>query len=279
MESRDTPFNTRAPSTVRLRFYGPLDQIKSRKGVGPEYRAPCIDPRSVKDLIEAEGVPHTEVAMVLVDGTAVGLDQVLRGGERVSVFPMFMRLGEKSVFDRPGRAIEHRAFVADVHLGKLARRLRLLGMDCAWGNSLTDEEIAELGFRESRTVLTRDRQLLMRRQVVSGIFIQSTRTQEQVHQVLERLFPLPLIRPYTRCLDCNGLLKDVPPMDVTELLPPRTRPHVASCIRCTKCGKAYWKGAHWKAIEEWVARTLKHAETLRAWESEPPPVNPAGEAD
>ena len=254
-------------STVTLRFYGPLDRIRSRRTSDPEYALTLPYRRSVKDLIESEGVPHTEVAMVLINGEPAGLDYVLSGGERISAFPAFARLKGATHELRPP------PLVADVHLGKLARRLRLLGFDCVYGNSLQDEEIAERSASECRTVLTCDRQLLMRRQVTAGLLILSNRADEQVDQVLERLSPLSDLQPYTRCLDCNGLLGEVPAEQVHDLLPPLTRIHVTTCFRCTKCGKPYWKGGHWTAIENWVQRAMERTAAFRMWEEEGLPAD------
>ncbi len=251
--------------TVSLRLYGPLDRIRFRKTAGPEYALPLPSRRSVKDLLEAEGVPHTEVSLVLVSGQPGTMDTVLSGGERVSAYPPF------SYLQTSARPRTTPGLIADVHLGKLARRLRLLGMDCIYDSLYDDEEIARRSAMEGRVLLTRDRGLLMRRRVTSGILILSSRTDEQTYQVLERLSPLREMRPFSRCLDCNGLLRDVPREDVPDLLPPRTRSAITACLRCADCGKAYWKGSHWKALEAWVQVMLRRMDALQAWHEKSPP--------
>ncbi len=89
---------------------------------------------TVKDRIESLGVPHTEVDLILVDGMPVGFGHRLQGGERVAVYPMFesFELGDACRL-RPTPLREPR-FVLDVHLGRLAAYLLLLGFDTLYRN-------------------------------------------------------------------------------------------------------------------------------------------------
>jgi uncharacterized protein with PIN domain len=166
--------------------------------------------RSVKDAIESVGVPHTEVDLVLVDGASVAFERVLRGGERVAVYPVFERLDIASVVHLRPSPVRETRFVLDTHLGKLARHLRLAGFDSLWANDYGDEEIVALSVAQKRVVLTRDKGILKRRAVQRGFFVRETESERQFREV-GRAFQLERsLRPFSRCRVCNAALRGVP---------------------------------------------------------------------
>ena len=146
---------THPQASSRFRFYAELNDFLDRKRSGREFEAVFARPSSVKDTIEALGVPHTEVDLILVNGTPRGFDELLRGGERVSVYPVFERLDISKLNRLRPRPLRTMRFVLDVHLGQLARRLRLLGLDVVYRNDLEDEEIVRIAVAQRRTILTR----------------------------------------------------------------------------------------------------------------------------
>lgn len=147
------------------------------------------------------------------------------------------------------RPLEPIRFLADVHLGKLARRLRLAGLDTAYDPEADDAALADLAARQGRILLTRDIGLLMRRSVTHGYFIRETHAQRQLVEVLRRFGPLDL-RPFSRCLRCNDLLHEVAKSAVTTSLLPRTREHYHHFEMCSGCGAVYWKGSHWTRLKQ-----------------------------
>src|ERR1700730_15977592 len=136
--------------------------------------------RSVKDAIESVGVPHTEVDLILVDGRSVDFAHLLRGGERVAVYPMFEALDISPVVRLRPRALRDPRFVADGHLGKLARHLRMAGFDTLWTNHWNDDEIVQISAVQKRTILTRDKGMLRRREVERGYFVRATESEAQL---------------------------------------------------------------------------------------------------
>lgn len=228
-------------ATVRL--HGDLLHLVARdRREGAEI--PVTGTPSVKDRIESLGVPHTELALVLVDGVPVDLHHRLEGGEEVEVWPRFCDLpcGDAPPL-RPDRPRPAR-FVADVHLATLARDLRLLGFDTRWSVEAGDAELARRSAEENRILLTRDRRLLQRSTVVHGFLVRQDDPLEQIVDVATKLDLLDECRPFERCLACNGRPVPVPKGEVEHLLEPRTRAEQHEFRQCPSCGRVYWAGSH-----------------------------------
>ena len=232
---------------VTVRAYGSLNDF-----LPPERRqiaTTCVveSRQSVKDLIESLGVPHPEIDLILVNGVSVPFDCAVQGGDRIAVFPRFRTLDIGTLTRVRPQPLDAVRFVADVHLGKLARRLRLIGLDTAYRADANDADLAELADREGRILLTRDQGLLKRRIVAHGYFVRETRPHPQLVEVLRRFGPLD-VRPFSRCLRCNHMLRDVPKSAIDEALLPRTRQHYDEFKTCAGCGRIYWKGSHWERL-------------------------------
>jgi uncharacterized protein with PIN domain len=185
-------------------------------------------------VVESLGVPLTEVGTLLVDGRQVPVSHIPAHGESVSVRPVAR---PQRV---PGAPLR---FLLDVHLGTLARRLRLLGVDTAYESTdIGDPALAARSAAERRVMLSRDRGLLRRRELWAGAFVYSTRPEEQLRDVLDRF--RPELRPWTRCTACNGLLREATKEEVADQLEGGTQRSYDVFAQCTECGRAYWKGAH-----------------------------------
>jgi uncharacterized protein len=203
---------------------------------------------SVKDASEALGVPHVEIDLILVDGVSTGFAHKLQGGERVSVYPVFESLDITPVVRlRPG-PLRVTRFVVDVHLGKLASDLRLLGFDTLWRNDLGDPEIVRIAVRDKRVVLTRDLGILKTRAVERGYWLRSTDPDIQIGEVIDRLDLRRQFKPMTRCLACNGYLEDVEKAEIAAELENRTRLYYNEFRRCADCSKLFWQGSHHQAL-------------------------------
>jgi uncharacterized protein with PIN domain len=155
---------------------------------------------------------------------------------------------------RPQRLLSTR-FILDVHLGTLARRLRLTGVDAAYANDLDDDALIERANAGRRILLTQDRGLLRRRKLWLGAYVRGARPDDQLGEVLDRFAP-PLA-PWTRCTACNGLLSSARKADVEPLLQPGTRRTYQAFSRCQTCGRVYWRGAHSKRLETVVESALR----------------------
>ena len=251
-----TSENSMATPSERLatcRFYAELNDF-----LPPGDRQRPIErrvdaPGAVKDFIEAFGVPHTEVNLVLVNGEPAGFAHPVRPGDRVGVYPVFRRLDlAPSTRLRAVRPAEVR-FVLDVHLGRLAGYLRLAGFDTAYRHHCEDGTLASIAQTESRILLTRDRELLKRRIVEWGYWVRETRPHRQLAEIVRRFDLGPLLRPFTRCGRCNGLLDPVAKQEIAGRLLPETRQAHREFHRCRDCGQLYWRGSHVAAIERLLA--------------------------
>lgn len=243
-------------SPVELRFYEELGDFLPPERRGRSFTYPLRRRTSVKDLIEALGVPHTEVDLILADGASVGFDHRVRAGERIAVYPLFESLdiaGLTRVRPEPLRADQPPRFVCDVHLGTLARYLRLAGFDTVWRNDLDDAELAGISARDKRVLLTRDRGLLQRRIVQHGVFVRDDNPRSQFAQVCRRLDLRTLVRPFGRCARCNGRLAPVAKARIAHHLAPKTRRYYQRFWQCDSCGQIYWRGGHYDHIRHLLA--------------------------
>ena len=197
---------------------------------------------SLGNVVESLGVPLPEVGTLAVDGLPVEPSHRPRDGQSVRVTPV--RRPQRLPVDPP-------RFLLDVHLGALARRLRLVGVDTAYGNDADDDALIERAGEERRALLTQDRGLLRRRSLWLGAYVRGAAPDDQLADVLDRFAP-PLA-PWTRCTACNGLVEPVPKESVEHLLEPGTRRTYAEYARCRACGRPYWKGADHRRLEAIVA--------------------------
>lgn len=144
-------------------------------------------------------------------------------------------------------------FILDVHLGKLARWLRLLGFDTFYRNDLDDPEIVEIAATEERTILTRDGGIMKRRAATRGYLVQSTDPQEQLREVLDYYQLREQLQPFHRCLVCNGLLAQVEKATILDQLEPKTIRYYDNFFQCATCGKIYWQGTHYERMQGFLA--------------------------
>lgn len=212
---------------------------------------------SIKDAIEAIGVPHTEVDMILIDGRSADFQCRLKAGDRVSVYPVFESLDITPLIRLRPEPLRHPSFILDVHLGKLARLLRILGFDAAYSNDFTDEQLIEKAAEESRIILTRDKGILKRGCVLRGYWLRSPRAEDQVREVVERFDLAGQLRPFTRCPLCNGPATPVPKSEVEDRLPPQIKIEFREFTHCRACGKIYWKGSHYDRLMATLPCLLK----------------------
>jgi hypothetical protein len=240
-------------SECEFRFYEELNDYLPAAVRKRAFRRPLAGTPSVKDAIEALGVPHTEIDLILVDGRSVRFTHQLRGGERVAVYPEFERLDITPIHRLRPRPLREPRFVADVHLGTLARYLRMLGFDTRYRNDLDDAALARLTSRERRILLTRDVGLLKRKAVVRGHWLRSRDPERQLDEVVDVLHLVRLLRPFTRCMSCNGRLSSVPRADVAGLVPPRVYRRYRAFTRCDDCGRVFWRGTHFARLQRLVA--------------------------
>ncbi len=243
--------------TATFRFYEELNDFLPADRRKRQFAQTCARGATVKHVIEALGVPHTEVEVILANGASVDLSYVVRDGDFISAYPMFESLDVTPVLRVRPAPLRQTRFIADAHLGRLARYLRMLGFDTLCENGYADDEIAGIAARERRIVLTRDRALLMRKSITRGCYVRATRPRQQLEEVVSRLDLQRAFDPFSRCLHCNRALGPVTQDAIRDRLPPRT----AECYRrfwiCGGCERVYWEGSHWRRMEQLIAQLVR----------------------
>lgn len=240
-------------SVATIRVYAELNDF-----LAPDQRQRDVSrtfevPPSVKDAIEALGVPHTEVDLILVNSESADFQYRLVDGDRVSVYPTFERIDISGLTRLRPEPLDEVRFVVDGHLGTLGRYLRLLGFDTRFDPASTDSVLADVSVSERRVLLTRDRGLLKRRSVTHGFFVRDDDPIQQLLDVVRRLHLGDQLRPFIRCMACNGLLDDVDKAAIDDQLEEGTRHAFDTFRRCHDCGRLYWEGTHHRHLQALVA--------------------------
>ncbi len=236
------------PFTVRLDFHGDLTFFLGRKARVEIIERNLSEKTSVKDVVESCGVPHPEVDLILVDGRPVNFGYALERDTDIDVYPVRFTCTYSEKDRLQVRCIKR--FVADGHLGKLARNLRLLGFDVAYDHQAQDRQLLGVMESENRALLTRDRRLLMHAVVEIAYCPRSQNADEQTNEVIRRFDLFDSIAPFTRCLRCNAPLQKVAKADVIEKLEPLTKIYYEQFRRCTGCGQIYWAGSHFSKLQK-----------------------------
>lgn len=239
---------------VDVRAYAELNDFLEAGSRGVTVRRPFRSHQTVKDVLEAMGVPHTEVDLILVNGAPADFSYRPSAGDRIAAYPMFEALDIGATARLRPEPLRDPRFVVDVNLGGLARLLRVLGLDVWWSSAADDAALAEISVGQQRILLTRDRGLLKRRSITHGLFVHSDDPEEQTLEVIRRLDLRERLAPLTRCLRCNGLLVTVSKDEVVDQLEPLTRRYYDEFSRCPDCGKIYWGGSHYERLVGFVER-------------------------
>lgn len=238
--------------SAEFRFYAGLNFFLKEDRHFRNFRHYFSGRPAIKDTIESLGVPHPEIDLVLVNGEPVGFRYPLADGDRISVYPLFMSVDlshQSKVRPEKLKSVE---FILDTHLGRLARYLRLFGFDAYYRNDYEDEYLARISSEQKRILLTRDRELLKRGEVVYGYCPRSTRPREQLLEVLRRFDLRGQLSPFSRCMHCNGSLNKVSKDEVIEELPHRAAVHFNEFSKCSDCARIYWRGSHFDKMCEFI---------------------------
>lgn len=257
------------PPLVNFRVYAELNDFLPPGRRGQEFSTIFAREATTKHMIEALGVPHTEVELILVNGQSVGFEHRLHDGDRVSVYPHFAALDIAPFSRVRSPSLRPEKFIADAHLGGLARLLRIAGFDTLYRNDYADREIVDIAAAQGRIVLTRDRDLLKQRAISEGCYLHTVLPAQQFRELVRRFDLAHRLRPFSRCLRCNTLLQEVDKRVVDERLPPSVRAGQTRFTRCPQCRRVFWPGTHWQRMRD-LLNDLLYA---------PPLSTPAESAD
>jgi len=239
--------------SVEIRFYEELNDFLPPAQRKVAFQHPFKQQGSVKDLVESLGVPHTEIDLILVNGQSVNFDYLIQDGDRISVYPVFEALDISPVNHLRPEPLRDIRFVLDTHLGRLAAYLRMFGFDTLYSNQFDDPTLAGISSNEHRILLTRDRQLLMRKLITHGYFVREIHPKRQLLEVFVRLDLFRSQRPFTRCIHCNGIIRPVAKQKIEAHLLPHTKAWRNEFWQCENCRKIYWQGTHYQRMRQLIA--------------------------
>jgi len=237
---------------VSIRFYEELNDFLPLSNKKKRYDIHLTGRQTVKDLIESQGVPHTEIDLILINGHPVNFSQIVNESDDISVYPVFENFNISGLTPLKNRPLRDSKFILDVHLGRLAKYLRAMGFDTLYRNDYPDNEIVDISNKERRIILTRDKGLLMRNAVQRGYWVRNTGVKDQAFEIMKKFDLFAMIHPFKRCMECNGLIEPVSKESIIHLLQSRTRQYYDEFFRCTGCQKVYWKGSHYGRMNRFI---------------------------
>ena len=238
--------------TASFRFYEELNDFLPEQKRKKSFLYRFSGSPSVKDAIEAIGIPHSEVDLILINGESVTFNHRLSEKDNVSVYPIFESFDISPVNKLRVTPLRDTRFILDVHLGKLAKYLRMAGFDTLYERNYSDSEIVAIARNEKRIILTRDVGILKHKSVTHGYWIRSQDPVEQFREVIRRFDLFNYFQPFQRCMHCNGLIEKASKNQVLHHLKPKTRQYYNVFYQCTRCNKVYWKGSHVKRMQELI---------------------------
>jgi len=241
---------------VSLHFYNELNKFLPQEKRDNDFEFQFTSRRSVKDLIESFGIPHTEIDVIFVNDTSVDFSYILNDGDNIKVYPASETLNLKPVKHLKPQ-FETIKFLVDIHLAKLARYLRLLGLDAICEKNLTPEILIEKALDENRIIVTRSRNLLRTKEITLGVLIKEDIPEKQLEEIFHRYDFSPHCKPFTRCMECNTILQLIEKEKIVDRLPPKVKVAYQSFTICTNCDKIYWQGTHIEKLNELIGKIIK----------------------
>jgi uncharacterized protein with PIN domain len=148
------------------------------------------------------------------------------------------------------------AFVADCHLGKLAKYLRMMGFDTLYFASIDDDDLIRLAREEDRIILSRDRELCTRKKAPC-LLLEPVDTVAQLKTVIGAYGLKTLHVPFSRCLVCNTPLQFIDKKEVSGRVPPKIEKFFSDFEICPKCERIYWHGDHYKRMKQLIDTVLE----------------------
>jgi len=245
---------------AEFRFYEELNDFLPLSRRKQDFHSRVNPGETVKHAIEACGVPHTEVELILVNGKSVDFNSRIHDGDRVSVYPRFEAFDISPLLMVREQPIRETRFIADVHLGGLARYLRILGFDTLYDTDYTDELIAQISAGDRRIVLTRDRDLLMHKIITHGRYVRAKNIRKQLIEVVESLDLYRAFELFSRCIECNTKLVSVDKGKIKDRLQADTQRYYTHFAHCPRCDHIYWEGSHFRRMQKFIADVFEEGE-------------------
>lgn len=243
--------------TAHIRFYEELNEFLPLRKRKNKFCVQFSGTPAVKDVIEAQGVPHTEIDLIIINGKSVRFSYKLKGDEEISVYPVFESFDISTFQKLRPKPLRRPKFVLDVHLGTLAKYMRMLDFDVSYRNDYTDNQIINNSLKEKRAILTRFLGILKQTRVTRGYWVRNTNPLIQIEEIVERFNLRNLIKEFTRCIRCNSLLKSIDKEKIFSGIPIKVKALQSEFYICKTCDKIYWKGTHYDKMSLFIEKLKK----------------------
>ena len=237
--------HAQSKKNIFIRFYEELNDFLPESKRKKTYSIDFFAHPTVKTIIETEGIPHTEVDMILINGKPVGFNEKVENSDHISVYPVFESFDISHVSKVRNKPLRSSKFISDIHLGKLARLLRLAGFDVLYKNNWTHKEMISISNQEKRALLTRNIKLLMNKDMARGYFVRSEVPYQQLLEIMIRFDLLSSMEPFSRCMLCNAPMIFVHREEIKNLLPEKVKHKYHQFYQCSSCRHLYWQGYHY----------------------------------
>ena len=241
---------------VMVTVLGELHKLLSKHSRFARLEIEFSGRQSIKHIVESIGIPHTEIGLLTLNGQFTNFSYLVKDKDEVIVHPARPDIDRYSGMFNDGRLVIEPNFILDNHLGKLATYLRILGFDAMYDKDYQDDDLENDAVKFNRILLTRDRQLLMRKNIRFGYLVRSLEPEVQTREVIQRFELTGIIKPFNRCLRCNQKLIIVEKEDILQRLEPKTKKYFHNFRICTECERVYWKGSHYDRMEERIAEII-----------------------
>lgn len=248
-----------SPNTnLFLTFHGDtVDLLRRTPDDAQTIIYPLSRRASIKDILESLGVPHTEVGMIVLACQEQTFEKIAEIGDHFHIHPLSPAMSPTAATTLRPETLRDCLFLVDINVARLAGLLRMVGFDAeAVGREMTSSATLDRAIAEERILLTRNRDLLKQRRLVFGHLVRSQNPEEQLKEIINLYNLQDRIRPFSRCIACNGLLAEVDKKTIFDRLLPLTKKYYNNFHQCTGCGKIYWQGSHHHKMTAQLERIL-----------------------
>jgi uncharacterized protein len=252
MRTVDDIWFTDGKPTITVRCYAELNDFLPEDVRGASFTIAPALPTPIGSVLMALGIPDSNVDVVLLNGMSVSFSDSVKEGARLSVYPVFESFDIAPLTRVREEPLRNPRFILDVHLGKLASFMRMMGYDAMYEPGFNDDELVSISMHEERALLSKDRPLLANRLLTRAYLVRAIHPKEQLIEVLHRFDLVRLARPFKRCLECNTLLRPVSGEAAADELPPRVRESFHEFFRCSLCNKIFWRGSHYRRMLNFI---------------------------
>jgi len=209
---------------------------------------------SIKDIIEALHIPHTEIGSIVHQDAEISFFHIPEPGERLALFSFSPGTDVTMPTRLRPNPLQKTAFMVDINVGKLARLLRMCGIDTRYEPELNEADLAEQVVTNRRILLSRNRDLLQRKIITWGHLVRAEQPEEQLAEVITLYGLEEAIKPFSRCLECNALLQPVEKTAILHRLEPLTKKYYQTFRICSDCNQIYWRGSHHQRMDTLMQR-------------------------